>query len=548
LQIALNSVELVPSADYRSAITFTIRTYRNSILVHTSLNKIVTVAGTNINKNTIISSLQLTKYQNTLTASIGSITDNRPDNIDSSIKYLVTITPLFFGNLILSSGGTGGTSSWNGKNLTLTGTKTEVNSRLASITFGYSDLQTTSVEVVQTQTTNSVGQGTKTFSLIRPAADSFVTSTGAAFAVYSTDNLDWISKDVTTGTCGIKLSFKGTKWVAPDLSGQSDKFLRANVFNGTTWTSNIVDSTASYAGIGNQNIARARTFYNDQFLAVFVGNKIKVFKSSDTVIWTLVYEYADESPGYGDYSYMNFSSSGGRLFISTSLRGPIISGSNLMKVTIHSSGDGTTWTRSNQIPSTSEDAVELPNNYEPIYNYNNQTWIMAGYYQRDDIQVVPQAKIFQSSDGTSWTNTSTFNNAFPIGKFETNGNNTFVLPMDVPEVGGHYNLISTSGGASWSSTAAWPSQVNPTQNFASNSIIVYAQGLYVARQGNNLLSSTNGTTWTVNFTISSSLAFYDLVVINNAFYAKSGDTIYRSLNGTTWTVIESVIGYAFSLS
>jgi hypothetical protein len=70
----------------------------------------------------------------------------------------------------------------------------------------------------------------------------------------------------------------------------------------------------------------------------------------------------------------------------------------------------------------------------------------------------------------------------------------------------------------------------------------------VARQGNNLLSSTNGTTWTVNFTISSSLAFYDLVVINNAFYAKSGDTIYRSLNGTTWTVIESVIGYAFSLS
>ena len=257
-------------------------------------------------------------------------------------------------------------------------------------------------------------------------------------------------------------------------------------------------TTSMAIGWTNKSPNGSSTFYyvaygHNCFIAVDYGGGI--YKSTDYgQTWTLK-TTVDGAPAYIAYGNGKFIATD-----NTTRTTPPYGGYEF-----YSTDDGNNWTKSQITSNSSAGIVGI--------TYGTNGFVTA------DNDGSGSASIFQSSNGTSWTQVKTISGSLSNVGY---GNGTYVA------VGS--GCIFTSTDAS-----TWTSRTSPTAAFLQG--VAYGNGIFVAVAftGAIIKSTDNGVSWT-SVTSGTSSDLNGVAYGNGYFYAVgTGGLILKSTDGTTWS-------------
>lgn len=530
---ALAATELVPPADRVTAFTMDMQIYDGVTLKYDSAAYSTTKTfniRTTHSEFSVVSPIVELPGGNSAAYNIGSITDLRPDNISSAITYSVTLTPASLTEITsLSSAGSGGTSTWSAGVLTLTGTKTQVNSHLATVTLNYAGNNNTSIAYSQTQTTNSVSQGSTTITVNKPAQQFLFNSAG-----FSARTSDLISFDVDAlpntagfGTNPMFPTFTNNKWVLtnPFMSGSPNaNTAQINQSTATSWTTSsfttgisVPTSDGDYGFSGGAAGAGSRIFVFTDGPSGGGPNQISLsYTTNDSSYTNVLLDLtpgtlgSQSSPGNVGVSYKN-----GRYHVT------YVSRINHVKVA--TSTNGTSWSYSNLVTASAAPALY------PEITYQNSRWTFVGF--------IDQLKFGYSTGGTSWTlNTITASASRASSGAYWNGSYWIVLGYLTSD--SLLRAFKSSDGVTWTNTSLGIAQSSTLANCSS---LAYGNSTWLLKNGNAIYTSPDGVTWTARSFGYTPYAVYNVKFINSHFYALVSQTnnnsrLYESADGITWTL------------
>jgi len=268
-------------------------------------------------------------------------------------------------------------------------------------------------------------------------------------------------------------------------------------------------TAANVSSIFGDNNIYAITYANGKFVAG--GNNGKMAYSTDGVTWTA----ANVSSIFGDNNIYAIAYGDGK-FVAGGSKGKMATSTN-----------GTTWT-----------AVDVSSIFgsEPIYSiaYGNGTFVAGGSRSNN----LSYDNIATSTDGVTWTLVkgsflrTTRAIAYGNGKFVAGDSN------DSNKI-----AYSSDNGATW--TIVDISDITDSPYYYIKSI-AYGNGKFVANFGYNMVTSTDGVTWTRAGNIGSS---FDAIIYANNKFVAVGDSgsIVTSTDGITWTwVTTNVFDYNYT--
>jgi hypothetical protein len=156
-----------------------------------------------------------------------------------------------------------------------------------------------------------------------------------------------------------------------------------------------------------------------------------------------------------------------------------------------------------------------------------------GYVNSNYIAGFSNGYITRSTNGTSWTN-NLIGGANDVSGVAF-GNSIYVATKRVSS--GTTSLYSSTD------LATWTSRTNPVTTSNVNGV-AFGNGTFVAvLDSGNVVTSTNGTSWT-QVTISGiSGALYSIAYVNGRFIAAGTNKIVSSTDGSTWSVALTTLAY-----
>lgn len=228
--------------------------------------------------------------------------------------------------------------------------------------------------------------------------------------------------------------------------------------------------------------------------------------STDRINWTAV-----PSPSL-DFSNMRGGVFGLGTFAFVSLQA-----NSASKIMI--STNGTTWT----IPTT---GATVSHGFSDI-TFGNNVFVAIGYDNSSQA-----ASVLRSIDGTTWGSTD-----IPSGRWSaiTFGAGKFVAVRD-GTADTQCVLMSNDNGLTWNKYTAHPYLWEQ---------VAFGAGKFVAISNNSAvcMTSTNGTTWTLQPAINLNSGTTDLKFINGQFIltTQNGSGIHTSADGITWQALASPV-------
>jgi hypothetical protein len=313
---------------------------------------------------------------------------------------------------------------------------------------------------------------------------SFLTAVGTAGTVItSTNGINWVLQTSITNNNIRDVTWSGSTLVAID--------------GGNAYLSTDGVSWSIFALTGGVNPISI-TFVDSQYIAS--GNNT-IMTSVDGISWSI--QVSNLSGTIYDFTW------DGEKYIGVGIYGVIVT-----------SPDGITW---NEYPTTfQEDAlISSTNNTLKSVLYNNATLIAVGN----------AGHIVNSPDGISWMSLSSAETTLPLNSIAKSTNGYVIA--------GYLNILSSTDGVSWSKVAS------PINNAIYNDII-WTGSIYVSvgydKSNNNgiIVSSTNGTNWTLVATIPSA-PLWSVTWTGTQFVAVgTSGTVLSSDDGQMWSSSSSV--------
>lgn len=213
-------------------------------------------------------------------------------------------------------------------------------------------------------------------------------------------------------------------------------------------------------------------------------------------------------------------------------------GDNYSGSDIFTSTDGSSWT-----PASYPKSIASSLGYDAV-TYGNGTFVaVGGSYPAS--QGYQGNSIITSTDGSSWIPASITDVTYSSDSYQLNsvtyGNGMFVATGFNITTGNPIILTSTSG-SSWTPVSSIPSAAYGYELKG----VTFGNGMFVAvgsgqisyeRSGDIILTSLNGTTWTVVSDIPICSSLNSVIYGAGMFIAVGGSDILMSTNGTTWTVV-----------
>ena len=174
-------------------------------------------------------------------------------------------------------------------------------------------------------------------------------------------------------------------------------------------------------------------------------------------------------------------------------------------------------------------------------DYGNGTFVLATYFGGTTAVPAVTPVVFTSPDGTTWTRRSLPGNGRTAAPRFLNGK--FLLGVQ-PDGPGNGAILSSTDGATWTSSGAISSNLNAPSTFAFGNGIYAGSVSSPVPGANQIVTSTDGVTWTPRSVFASGSSNH-VVFFNGKFYATvynySSPTnpggLFSSADGITWTRI-----------
>ncbi len=259
-------------------------------------------------------------------------------------------------------------------------------------------------------------------------------------------------------------------------------------------------------------------------------------------VFELVWSQISASAGFGDRYSHGFVELNGKMWIIGGISG--INRTNQ----IWSSSDGITWTQA----TIAGNIFSARNDFDAIV-FNNKIWVIGGFTDNGRTN-----EIWSSPDGTTWTQET------PVGNIFTarGGGQTVIFNNKLWLIGGNINagdptneIWSTSDGTTWTlevTTNIFSGRMGHQAVTLNSKIYVIAGSSYnndqILVQGNEVWSSSDGTTWTQENASGhfSSRWLHRVVAHNGELWLIGGEVngvrskeVWKSSDGINWTDMSS---------
>lgn len=520
---ALAATEFVTPADRRTNFTVDMQIYDGVTVVYSSVSFSATKTFSIRTTYPYISTnspLQLSVGGNTADFNIGSIVDVRSTNISTAITYSVVLTPSSLTQITsMSSAGTGGTTSWSGTALTLTGTKTQVNSHLATLTINYLGNADSTITWAQTQTTNSTTQGPATVTVLKTVPQYMFLSSGTTARTNDLTTWDIDSLPNGGGTSTKTATFINSKWVVVNPGSLSGSTANINKSTATSWTGATMTAGITQALYDDIVYAGAAAGANTRVTAWYDGtggggsNHCGVsYTTNDTTYSTF---QLTETPGLG------INNVGSVSFLNNRFHIPFISRTYYLRMA--TSTNGSTWTYQNLATGTTSSCV-----IGKEMTFNSSKYGLP-------ITMNNNLQLYFSTDGTSWSLGTVAGTARNTTAAIYNG--TYWVVFGYSTADSILKAYKSTNGTTWTSTSLGVTA--DTDSLAPR--LAYGNSTWVVKNAAKIYTSTDGTTWTERSFGFTPYGVYSIKYMNSKFYALVSQTnnnskLMESTDGITWTV------------
>ena len=520
---ALASTEFITPADRRTNFTVDMKIYDDATVKYSSVSFSATKTFTIRTTYPYISAttpLQLSIGGDSAIFNIGSVVDVRSTNVSTAITYSIVLTPSSLTQITsMSSAGTGGTTSWSGTALTITGTKTQVNSHLSTVTINYLGSADSTITWAQTQTTNSTTQGPATITVLKTIPQYMFLSFGSS--ARTNDLTTW---DIDTLPNGSGLSTKtatfiNSKWVVINPNSLSGSTANINKSTATSWVAStmtagitqVLYDDITYAGTAAGANTRVTAWYDGP--AGGGSNHLGVsYTTNDTTYTTF---QLTETPGIG------INNAGSVSFLNNRFHIPFISRSYYLRMA--TSTNGSTWTYQDLATGTTSSCI-----IGKEMTFNSAKFGLP-------ITMNNSLQLYFSDDGISWAAGTVSSTARNTTAAIYNGSYWIVFGYSTSD--SILKAYKSTNGSTWTST----SLAVTADNDSLSPRLAYGNSTWVVKNAAKIYQSTDGIIWTERSFGFTPYSVYTIKFMNNKFYALVSQTnnnskLMESTDGITWSV------------
>jgi hypothetical protein len=551
---ALVATEFVPPADRQTNFTVDMKIYDDITVVYSSVAFSATKTfsiRTTYAKFSILSTINELIGGNSLPINLGSITDVRPDNISSSITYSIVLTPASLSEITsLTSGGSGGTTSWSGSTLTITGTKTQINSHLATITMVYNGVNNTTIAYTQTQTTNSVSQSGVTITIIKPSPQFmfFTHNQTVRSSDLTTWDVDVLATIPAAGNYWHYPTYRQSRWGAGHPLLQSGNIATLYKSTTTDWTENnktIADTTfytlpQNLRGSAGNSAQRA--FLYGGATSGGVGFLNLIYTADDNSYNSVSLDLTTSVDSLGKYAHTankcSISCTNGVFNVFYIITDPYDSSRKYLKNAY--STNGINWT----LPTFT--FLSFPSSTDISYLSPRVDYVGTEHHMF--VKVGDTLYNYYSTNGTAWSSivvSGAYSGSSGSATSIATTSNCVLGPYNYPTV-----IINNGGTAIacyrvTSSPYYWigTSLGVPYANlYPDSSSLAGHYEILMARNGNTLFKTTNLTSWSTVSMGFTPYAIFDIKWYNGWFYVLAATSnnncvLMKSITGNTWTTV-----------
>ncbi|MNO24362.1 Endo-1,4-beta-xylanase A precursor [compost metagenome] len=348
----------------------------------------------------------------------------------------------------------------------------------------------------------------------------------------SADGQNW-SQWSTTACFWPSGSTISTPFYLTDISYFNGKYVvTGNVFagyaysgNGTGWTTRFLSGLSNSYGLDSLSVYNGKLYVSHSWNEGFVSSDGMAFTADSSYNRTLgAVQAGSLLYRFGRAGEMYSSTNGGATWTAAdsvtnhTIRSAASNGTGMVLITTSSQSlvvtpDRVTWKR-------------LGSNLQGIA-YNGSTWGVTGNISSNDSVELPDGFILSSSSG--WNQLSTADNLLPAQGLSkiAYGNNLFVAAG---------KKVGVSADAqTWTISDLPAGAAGPVTGLAYGT-----SGFVAVTKGDKILTSANGTSWSVAATYSGA-SFYNVKYVNGVYVAFGYGGVWSSVNGTSWSSLNSLV-------
>ncbi|OKP88191.1 hypothetical protein A3844_08860 [Paenibacillus helianthi] len=360
----------------------------------------------------------------------------------------------------------------------------------------------------------------------------FVRAEDLGVVYSSADGQNW-SQWSTTACFWPSGSTTSTPFYLTDISYFNGKYVvTGNVFagyaysaNGASWTTKFLSGLSNSYGLDSLSVYNSKLYVSHSWNEGFASSDGMTFTADSSYNRTLgVVQVGSQLYRFGRAGEMYSSANGGAAWTAVNsvtnhtIRSAASNGTGMVLITTSSPSlvvtpDRVTWKR-------------LSGNLQGIA-YNGSTWGVAGSISPNDSAELPDGFILSSSGG--WDQLSTADTLLPAQGLSkiAYGNNLFVAAG---------KRVGVSADAqTWTISDLPAGAAGPVTGLAYGS-----SGFVAVTKGDKILTSADGTSWTVGATYSGA-TFYNVKYVNGVYVAFGTGGVWSSVNGTSWSSLDSLV-------
>ncbi|OKP74448.1 hypothetical protein A3842_20850 [Paenibacillus sp. P3E] len=360
----------------------------------------------------------------------------------------------------------------------------------------------------------------------------FVRAEDLGVVYSSADGQNW-SQWSTTACFWPSGSTTSTPFYLTDISYFNGKYVvTGNVFagyaystNGASWTTKFLSGLSNSYGLDSLSVYNSKLYVSHSWNEGFASSDGMTFTADSSYNRTLgVVQVGSQLYRFGRAGEMYSSVNGGAAWTAANsvtnhtIRSAASNGTGMVLITTSSPSlvvtpDRVTWKR-------------LSGNLQGIA-YNGSAWGVAGSISPNDSAELPDGFILSSSGG--WDQLSTADTLLPAQGLSkiAYGNNLFVAAG---------KRVGVSADAqTWTISDLPAGAAGPVTGLAYG-----ASGFVAVTKGDKILTSADGTSWTVGATYSGA-TFYNVKYVNGVYVAFGTGGVWSSVNGTSWSSLDSLV-------
>ncbi|OKP95038.1 hypothetical protein A3849_28215, partial [Paenibacillus sp. P46E] len=350
----------------------------------------------------------------------------------------------------------------------------------------------------------------------------------------SADGQNWSQWSTTACFWPVSTTTSTTFYLTDITYFNGEYVVTGNVFagyaystNGASWTTKFLSGLSNSYGLDSLSVYNSKLYVSHSWNEGFASSDGMTFTADSSYNRTLgVVQAGGLLYRFGRAGEMYSSTNGGATWTAVNsvtnhtIRSAASNGTGMVLVTTSSPSlvvtpDRVTWKR-------------LSGNLQGIA-YNGSTWGVAGSISPNDSAELPDGFILSSSGG--WDQLSTADTLLPAQGLSkiAYGNNLFVAAG---------KRVGVSADAqTWTISDLPAGAAGPVTGLAYGS-----SGFVAVTKGDKILTSADGTSWTVGATYSGA-TFYNVKYVNGVYVAFGTGGAWSSVNGTSWSSLDSLGGY-----